>query len=131
MACFFGGMLLSPFQAANLHMVKLAFGADQSAIMQCHAAMAMGMHRIAQPQVGSIGAKAPLPRYTSPKFARNRSKSRHGEKMFRVSKPWKLAGWGWGFLVHLGNRLAGLEGAVSMTQNLTVHRQRDTAGAPL
>ena len=44
----------------------------------------------------------------------------HEEKIFRVSKPWKLAGWGWGFLVHLGNRLAGLEGAVSMTQNLTV-----------
>ena len=44
----------------------------------------------------------------------------HEEKIFRVSKPWKLAGWGWGFLVHLGNRLAGLEGAVSTTQNLTV-----------
>ena len=45
----------------------------------------------------------------------------HEEKIFRVSKPWKLAGWGWGFLVHLGNRLAGLEGAVSMSQNLPVH----------
>ena len=48
----------------------------------------------------------------------------HEEKIFRVSKPWKLAGWGWGFLVHLGNRLAGLEGAVSTTQNLTVRTIR-------